>query len=149
MDQHGNHPMRVDVECEVVCRIMRVAKNQMANMNHRMKCRYVSDIVRGQYAQSQVIQYLQPFAIDSENYLNIVLIRSADEDDTIWADIPNIRLLRRNWGMIFINTTPGLRVRVYPEVGNEEGVKHRTWTDPSTGLVHAQKFVFYELMKED
>lgn len=104
---------------------------------------------RQQYAQSQVITYLQPFTVDSQNYLNIVLIRSADEDDTIWADIPDIQLLRRNWGVLFVNTTPGVRVRVYPQVGNDEGVNNRVWTGPSVGLVHAQKFDFYELMEED
>ena len=63
-------------------------------------CAAVTDVVRFSYPNAQVITARQPFVINSVQYLNIILIRSNDDDDDVWGDIPALTLCRKNWGSL-------------------------------------------------
>jgi hypothetical protein len=145
MDSNVKHSVLIEVRCEITAKIFRIERNRFPKSN---SARFVQVIVQTAYEQARTITYNQPFEIDSENFLYLVLIRHNDDDDQVWRTA-NVNLVRKNWGLMFVNQTGcDLVVDIYPQTESDDGKQTRTWNAPCIGIVHTQKFVFGSFIED-
>jgi len=146
MDPNGNHSMHIEVSCAIVVKAMRILK---ANVQ-----------ISGKYQRNQIKALIQahhgiavpavlnvPFSIDTIQYLTIVLIRSTDDDDDVFDNIPDIATLKNVWGLLFVNMVPETVV-VRIRTNAIDNYQQRKWRQNYIGLVHTRFFHFIELIND-
>jgi len=145
MDQNEEHQVLIEIRCALTAKIFRINRDQLPKKN---AASFVQAVVRSSYEQAKLVRLNQPFIIDSEKYLTIILIRHAVDEDDVWQS-STVNLVRKNWGLMFINQTGNdITVDIYPDAKDDEGKQTKVWSNPSIGMVHTQKFILRSVSEE-
>jgi hypothetical protein len=148
MDPNTGHTITIAVQCEVVAKIMTIPLHFIQNARGQFNTSTVRHYLRTQYRIAQPIAYNQPFTVDSQSNLTIILIRhNDDEDEDAFAEAREFtrHRLRANHRILFYNGT-GARLDV--TIGGTS-VQQRTWPTEYTGAIHTNTFSFTRVYDED
>lgn len=108
----------------------------------------VSNLIRANANWVAVVPN-QPVLLDTNTHLTVICIKHADADNNVFANIPNIAVLRSNWRVLFVNAAGGeVRGRTQTDAGGS-WKNFSIQRDATRGLVHARTVEFKQYFEDN
>jgi len=121
---------------EVVVSLLKIKKNKILSSRKKYKKNLVKSTIETNYDRAKVVTYRQPFTLDPD-YLTIILIRHADQEEDVFKNLPGLDTMRTNWGLLFVNLTPEVDVII---TGHSN--QKRKWVNTYIGHLYVTSVVF-------
>jgi len=96
----------------------------------------IKSTIETNYDRAKVVKYRQPFILDPD-YLTIILIRHADQEDDVFKKLPELVTMRTNWDLLFVKLAPEVDVTITGHT-----VQRKKWVDTYIGHLYATSVVF-------